>query len=622
MCLCIQTPSCIALAFELAYGGSLLDRLSLKDKLLEMEAKFYFCEIMSALQYLHDIAEVVHRDLRTDNILIDSTGHIKICDFGMAVSIQDRAYLTEPSGIGIPKQTNSNGEITKEEIKQSELEVKKYMPPELVNREVILEGCEVKMDYFSAGCVLLELLTGQSPSTVATNRCNPSLPFFMKKALKQLIHGLLMKNPLARFGYAQIMSSSWIKNVDFDRLNNRQLVPPWLPVSSKTPNVKYFPAVMDPIDPMEAVESKVDIYFRRIKLPLMRKNPFKESMKAEKREENVRDMTDMIDNQPLNKRRQSSLKNLTIADLRSDTSSQIASKNGRKYSLNWNKNANATVVPTETDDDDDQTEYGTVGRTDTRPTLNRNLSESALKGGGGSKESHGVAPRRRSTNPFESTAVRKNAHANHLLEAKGALSVMTAEGGSSSPHSPHASTSSIDNEDTDDSTAMTPLSASRARAAANNKKSLNEGSISDDDIQQITAGNKNVYRKRSVTKSGAPSTTANATAPLSLRPPAVSASPRRVSMSNASPRISVPSPRSPGTFALKSALSTNRMNIVESNHVSAEYRRKSVKFGTTVDLIAQGPAPSPQQGSESVPLLSPVPLTKRKSETKLISARK
>ena len=58
---CIQTPGCIGLAFELAYGGSLVDRILNKGYISENEAKFYFCELLSALQYLHESARVIHR---------------------------------------------------------------------------------------------------------------------------------------------------------------------------------------------------------------------------------------------------------------------------------------------------------------------------------------------------------------------------------------------------------------------------------------------------------------------------------------------------------------------------------------------------------------------------------
>lgn len=56
-----QTPTCVAVVCEFAYGGELYHRLKKKVKFSEAEAKFYFCEIASALHYLHDTMQLVYR---------------------------------------------------------------------------------------------------------------------------------------------------------------------------------------------------------------------------------------------------------------------------------------------------------------------------------------------------------------------------------------------------------------------------------------------------------------------------------------------------------------------------------------------------------------------------------
>jgi serine/threonine protein kinase len=70
---------------EYAYGGELFRRMKTVHKMKEDESRFYFCEIASVLKYLHEDLNVVFRDLKPENVLIDYEGHIKLCDFGFAV---------------------------------------------------------------------------------------------------------------------------------------------------------------------------------------------------------------------------------------------------------------------------------------------------------------------------------------------------------------------------------------------------------------------------------------------------------------------------------------------------------------------------------------------------------
>ena len=53
----------------------------------QMHAKFYFAEIASALDYLHNTLKIVYRDLKPENILINMNGHVKLCDMGFAVPL-------------------------------------------------------------------------------------------------------------------------------------------------------------------------------------------------------------------------------------------------------------------------------------------------------------------------------------------------------------------------------------------------------------------------------------------------------------------------------------------------------------------------------------------------------
>ena len=68
---------------DLCTGGEIFFHLNRLKKLSEEQAKFFFCEIILGIEYLHG-KNVVYRDIKPENILIDVDGHIRIADFGLS----------------------------------------------------------------------------------------------------------------------------------------------------------------------------------------------------------------------------------------------------------------------------------------------------------------------------------------------------------------------------------------------------------------------------------------------------------------------------------------------------------------------------------------------------------
>jgi len=68
---------------EFINGGELFHHLKTARKFDENRAKFYAAEIILALEYLHKNG-VIYRDVKPENILIDSEGHVRMTDFGLS----------------------------------------------------------------------------------------------------------------------------------------------------------------------------------------------------------------------------------------------------------------------------------------------------------------------------------------------------------------------------------------------------------------------------------------------------------------------------------------------------------------------------------------------------------
>ena len=79
----LENHTNIYLVMELVQGGELFALLRRMKQMEESEAKFYVSQVLLALEYLHNL-DIIYRDLKLENLLIDSRGFIKLIDFGFA----------------------------------------------------------------------------------------------------------------------------------------------------------------------------------------------------------------------------------------------------------------------------------------------------------------------------------------------------------------------------------------------------------------------------------------------------------------------------------------------------------------------------------------------------------
>ncbi|NXQ93452.1 NUAK2 kinase, partial [Sagittarius serpentarius] len=130
-----ENSSKIVIVMEYASKGDLYDYISERQRLTEQEARHFFRQVVSAVYYCHKNG-IVHRDLKLENILLDTNGNIKIADFGLSNVYQQDKLLQTYCGSPL------------------------YASPEIINGRPY-KGPEV--DSWSLGVLLYILVHGTMP---------------------------------------------------------------------------------------------------------------------------------------------------------------------------------------------------------------------------------------------------------------------------------------------------------------------------------------------------------------------------------------------------------------------------------------------------------------------------
>lgn len=246
-----QNKNHFYLVTELCVGGSLYHLLNTHKALDEATIRFYASEILLMIQIMHD-NNIIYRDLKPENILIDSEGHLKLADFGLAKIVESPTDLNDTFW-GSPE----------------------YMAPEMLYGD----SHNNTLDFYTFGCLLHEMVS-EFPPYYSKNREQmnsrimynaPLLNFTSSPELKHLIKWCLNKYIDRRPQWVDdVMQHPFFRSVDWNLVKRRKATPPWVPslvnhFNKKLTNILIVNNEIQEVDsPIKRFDSRASIYFEKI----------------------------------------------------------------------------------------------------------------------------------------------------------------------------------------------------------------------------------------------------------------------------------------------------------------------------------------------------------------------
>lgn len=220
-----QTPSKLYLVLDFINGGHLFFNLYRQGVFSEDVARLYTAEIVLAIAYLHS-SGIVHRDLKPENVLLDSDGHLKLTDFGLA-----------------KKHMDDNGRSN------SFIGTMEYMAPEIVEGK----GHDKAVDWWSTGILLYEMLCGVPPFRAKSRNAlqnqilsaKVKFPKFLSSESQSLLKSLLTRDPNKRLGCGpagsdNIKKHAFFRTINWAKLEKREVESKFKPMVKSVLSVENF----------------------------------------------------------------------------------------------------------------------------------------------------------------------------------------------------------------------------------------------------------------------------------------------------------------------------------------------------------------------------------------------
>ncbi|XP_015424465.1 PREDICTED: ribosomal protein S6 kinase alpha-4 [Myotis davidii] len=236
-----QTDAKLHLILDYVNGGEMFTHLYQRQHFKEAEVRVYAGEIVLALEHLHKLG-IIYRDLKLENVLLDSEGHIVLTDFGLS-----KEFLTEEK----ERTFSFCGTI-------------EYMAPEIIRSK---SGHGKAVDWWSLGILIFELLTGASPFTLEGERntqaevsrrilkCSPPFPSRIGPVAQDLLQRLLCKDPRKRLGAGpqgaqEVKSHRFFQGLDWAALAARKIPAPFQPQIRSELDVSNFAEEFTRLEPV------------------------------------------------------------------------------------------------------------------------------------------------------------------------------------------------------------------------------------------------------------------------------------------------------------------------------------------------------------------------------------
>jgi len=225
---------------DVCLGGELFTILRRRRYFNEPTSKFYAACVVEAFDYMHG-QRIIYRDLKPENLVLDSQGFLKVTDFGFAKVVKDKTFTL----CGTPD----------------------YLAPEIVTGQGHGKG----VDWWTLGILIYEMLASFPPffddEPIETYRkiikCRIKFPRYFTTEAKELIKSLLRAKATKRLGVIKggaknIRAHPWFNGFDWDGLTGFTLTPPIVPTVRGADDISNFDQAEDDHEDLVAVDPSED----------------------------------------------------------------------------------------------------------------------------------------------------------------------------------------------------------------------------------------------------------------------------------------------------------------------------------------------------------------------------